>query len=224
MAALRTTHAHPDLAGFVASLSHRVEQRLEAVRCTVATRRAEEDRRKAEYEIAEEKKASHRAARLAIRRPLAMKGLKRLIELGQSDVMKELLTLLHRGYGGNPSFSFYDATRASGDAWLTGGAVGSGTRDVLIALRPAGIFVEYGCRTIFPQELVFLNEDSDETLADKLRAIEWWFPNQPLIALRPDQYYYEWDPGCVAYQVMVGCARKNYFEHLLEIALEKYRK
>ncbi|MEJ0053455.1 MAG: hypothetical protein WDN10_01865 [bacterium] len=187
--------------------------------------RTERERR--EYEI-----------RWQARRAKARTGLANLLELAQSPDMQRLIAL-NKEPGACGSFTFYGASRPSGDDWPNIPDDRFERRDVRVVFFATGIDIDFGaryngdmsCISIYfnevpskgaePAFLVAWDERTPYRTYDSFldAFIRDTGDDDAVLALKVSQRKHAWFPDLIAGQVVVDCADKRKLGYFLKRAL-----
>lgn len=234
------TTGRVDLASIASTLSKDVERHL------AATQQAAQEalRRRAAQEAARtrarNREEARKAALIGPRIELARKGLARILELGRSDPVVQILNSL-----GRLNYEFVqlaDFSRPSGDWWDRGNEETPdevpATREVTVALYPDRVELYHGAWHLEGGRDGFawaFGHDSSITTwnpagVDKLMTStldEFWeeiatpYPTNLSFARRWKQRTCEWDPEAVLFEFLVSCARKARFEKYVKDCMSR---
>ncbi len=204
------------------ALSRKITRRLSAIQKRLdqenKTRQDELDLRIEE----ERKEREWQTARLERRIPQALQGVQRIFEFSDLDEIGKLLRSLGSpGYSGR--FYLYSATRPSGDAFETKGAIGDATRNVEIYLTGSTLTVSAGSTSNGNgEEYSFHFLDSKETMWRELEKFASPTYLNIFSATNPEnRFKVEWDPDDLAFQVLVSCSKRNNFERIVLEAMRQ---
>ena len=175
---------------------------------------------------------------LVKRMPLARQGLARILVVGRSEPIQKIIDTLER-LGNYEGITFYKVSRPSGGAWDDGN--GSGTRDVMFEFRRQHLYLAYGGFATGQSTAwkLLYNADSPEEAAQEvdtnrnelltadieefLNSIADPYPSNMSVIRNWDQRSYEWDPGDIAFQLLVSCARRSRFDNYLVQCLKELK-
>jgi hypothetical protein len=224
-----------DLANFAATFSQNVDKHLAAVQKQIADRiRRDEARRAAEKRAATAKERREKPL-IAKRKQLAREGLARVLALGQSTPIQQLIGSLGR-IGLVPAIELYSVTRPAGDEWDCPDDHrfwGLATRDVNIAVCREYLSLGYGdahvqstrwCFAYKSTEGVAENVDTTEVGTDPEKFFEEnATPDAANLSLvrNWNQRSYEWEAEDVAFEFFVSCARKQQFDKYVVRCLQE---
>lgn len=227
----------PDLAKFAAGFSARVDKQLAAVQRQLAGRIAREDARRA-VEVRARARLERREKRLVAERlPSAREGLARVMTLGKSAPVQQLIGSLRKVGHACPSIMLYDVSRPAGDEWAAPDNErfwGLASRDVSVELCEKYLSVGYGSSYAETTSWHFMYDpsyedptagfNSDRIGKDPEKFFEEtatpYRTNLSLVRNR-NQRSYEWNPEDVVFEFFVSCARKPQFDTYVVRCMEE---
>ena len=232
------TTSNLSLARLANVFSAQIAQRLAAterkLKAENVRRVAEERKQRREWATRERIAAEGLAKRI----PLARQGLARILVVGRSEPIQKIIDTLER-LGNYEGITFYKVSRPSGGAWDDGN--GSGTRDVMFEFRRQHLYLAYGGFATGQSTAwkLLYNADSPEEAAQEvdtnrnelltadieefLNSIADPYPSNMSVIRNWDQRSYEWDPGDIAFQLLVSCARRSRFDNYLVQCLKELK-
>jgi hypothetical protein len=150
---------------------------------------------------------------------LAVKGTQNLIALAKEESVA-MLCSLNKGW-----FTFYDATRPSGNDWETFRVNSEITRNVRVELRATTIVVASGAPHAGDGSSLEISFPNTPELASTLHAswLPWGFDDaDAFLALNPRQQKYQWNEEHIAAQVLIDCADPIKLQRFFQIALKRF--
>lgn len=229
----------PNLAQFAASFSRSVTNQLNATRREIQRNLdiIEADRkRRARADLA---KRRFEAPLIAARLKLAQEGLRRILALGKSEPVQEILESYRLLDNMADHIMLYSASRPSGDAWDNPNLEGPrGSRDVSVEMYHDYVAIGYGSaavgqgtgwkffyKFISAEEAARCKEKGYGTnQSDFFAEVANPYPSNLSVVRWPEQRSYMWDEEDVVFQFLVSCARKSQLDRYVVRALTELRR